>query len=263
MGKIVLGKSGAIEQPKKYSGGPLKPGITVRSWKGPKAAVLAMLQDPSLLAWDWSIEETGPNATLTAQSNTLPGSDETGTVLTDVWELRSAEVEKDILEADIAGIAGIPAATKQKIRHLIDTRDESTVIEQTFGTPGIEPAVTALKVYNLMVKGVKSVRVYAPILTRRITVSSKYSTAVPMANVGRVLKSTTMVQSAGNGESVPATFLIPLNSAPFTSVSADATLAYGWLKGYPALVASAGGRTELTQEFQFGLWSVLLYGVAL
>src|SRR6185369_347476 len=128
---------------------PLKPAITVRTWKGPKAAVLAMLQDPSLLAWDWSIEENGPNATLTAQSNTI-GGDETGTVLTDIWELRSAEVEKDILEADIAVIAGIPAATKQKIRHLIDTRDESTVIEQTFGTPGIEPAVTALKVYNLM-----------------------------------------------------------------------------------------------------------------
>ena len=262
MSKIVLGKSGAIEQPKKYSGGPLKPGITVRSWKGPKAAVLAMLQDPSLLAWDWSIEETGPNATLTAQSNTLPGGDETGTVLTDVWELRSAEVEKDLLEADIAVINSVPAAMKQKIRHLIDTRDESTVTVATFGAAG-EPANTAFAIYNLMVKGVKAIRVYAPILTRRVTVSSKYSTAVPVTNVGRILKSSTMVTSAGNGESVPDTFLIPLNSAPFTNTPADTAFAYGWLKGYPVLVASAGGRTELTQEFQFGLWSTLLYGAAL
>jgi len=270
MGKIVLGKSGAIEQPKKYSGGPLKPGITVRSWKGPKAAVLAMLQDPSLLAWDWSIEETGPNATLTAQSNTLPGGDETGTVLTDVWELRSGEVEKDLLETDIDEINQMSPSLKQKIRGLIDSRDESVVTTATFdalvpaGANHTAVVSAAYEIYYLMTRGMRAVRVYAPVLTRRLTVSSKYTVAVSLNNVGKILKSSTLVQTAGNGESVPTTFLIQLNGPPFTNVPFDAShYSYGWFKKPPTQTASGGGRTELTQEFEFGLWAKFPYGAAI
>lgn len=255
MPKRYLGRAGAIEQGKEYSGGPGVPTKTIRTWKGPKEAVRNMVDQ--VLGFVWTLREDGPSATLTVEEPNLPGgTGSTSAVLDDSWELLPGEIEKDILESDLVGIAALTDAEKRVIRHAIETSATSLPTSPTLSS-------FAQKVYALMLTGVRARVQFAPRLRHTQTVSTLYTVKAGVTNTGRILSSTYLVSTEG----LPSGFLIALNAPPFTNTSVwtnpDLEIQFGWLKYYPTLNSSAGGRLQIVQEWAFGLWSTLLYGAVL
>ncbi len=246
--KILLGKPGAIEQPLKAQGGPLKPTSVVRTWKGPKAAVMALLAQV-FPYFDYNYEENGPNATLQIDQPYFEG--QSPEVPVNNWELLPGVIEKDLLEADLAIVNDMDADTKRIIRDAIQNPE-----------PGFEPDITAEdhKLYVLMLAGQRAIKEFAPMLTHTQTVSNTYTVRASTVNVGRILTNATLISL----ESIPDNFLIAMDSPPYNYVShrtSEPILKYGWLKHPPTLNSAYGGRQQITQQWEFGLWPILTYGV--
>ncbi len=243
MSLIRLGASGAIEQPKRYEGGPNKPLSTIRSFRGPKAAIIAMIQQAGAEGCDFTVEEIGPDAVITMTfSNADPNEQPK-----DTWELIPSMVEKDILDADVAIVSGLTDRERSTIRKFIQNPPENQ-------DPALDPNGNAMIIYNLMQGGLRSVRVYAPVLRRTRTAPNSYAVAQSLLHVGRILSNATVAD-----EGVPSNFLVPFNGPPFNLVSTKPFFTYGWLKLPPTLQQVAGSRTQIAQEWEFGLWSTDIY----
>lgn len=259
----VLGQQGAIEQPKSYSGGPFKPDTTTRKWRGPKAAILSMI--PQVRGYEWSVDIDGPNATLTAQ---VPNLDTQQEVPVESWELLPGAVEKDFLESDIALCENILSdeahPDKQAIRDGIENRQKKP---PAFKGTGINLAA-AQAAYDLMLGGVRATKVFAPTLKHTYVVSNVYAVRFANTNVKRIISTATLLTI----ESVPGSFLLSLNTPPYTDVSTrpgknfapyNTGLVYGWYKSPPTLQTTANNRLQISQEWEFGLWPTMVYGTAL
>jgi hypothetical protein len=256
---IVLGTPGMIEQPKRYSGGPFKQMQVVRTWKGSKKAALDMI--PKIAGWEWSIDESGPNATVSVVQPILPNGDPTGEVPLTTWELMNGEVEKDVLLADIFASNVLDDTNKKTLRGLLKSPPEdSVVIDNAWALAtfhgSTDQKAAAFEMYLAMNEGTRGVIEFAPTLRVTKTVSSTYSVRQSVAHVKRVLTSATMIDDC----SLPNTFLIALDGSPFTDTPLDTLRkAYGWLKYPPNITVASNGHNQITQEYKFGLWSKLLY----
>lgn len=244
--KKLLGTPGAIEQPRKWSGGPFKVDSLVRAWRGPKEAIYALLAQIKTTGFDWTLEEQGPNATLTTSAPSIDAPE----VPVDTWELLPSAVEKDLLEADVPIVNRLDGDEVDNVRRFVEERS----------IPGggvLGDDVTTL--YRLMIKGMRSVRIFAPTLRRTRTVTSQYAVVQSNANVGRLLATGSLIAT----EAVPASFLISLNSFPFTATdphpSDGVALSYGWFKDPPSLQVAANARLQIIQEWHFGLWPTVIY----
>ncbi len=252
--KILLGKPGAIEQPLKATGGPLKPTSVVRTWRGPKAAVMALLSQ-IFPYFDYNYEENGPNATLQIDQPYFEG--QSPEVPVNNWELLPGAVEKDLLEADLAimdttasGSGGITDAERRAIRQAINNPDDAAFVPFLSSTPD--------QIYRLMLAGMRSVKQFAPVLTHTQTVSGTYATVASSTNVKRIISNTTLIAT----EAIPSSFLIALNGAPYNATSnrTNPAINYGWFKNPATLNSAYGGRQQITQQWEFGLWPQLIYG---
>jgi hypothetical protein len=215
--------------------------------------VLAKLSDVQDAGYVWRLREEGPNATLEAETPNLPGENETSTVVSDTWEMLPGEAEKDLLEVDITAFNSLTKMQKESIRKNIQQPPEEATTTNLTGA--------ALTAYKLMLLGQRSKIVFAPVLRRTMTVSSLYSVTVSVTNANQIIKASTIVANEG----LPLGFLIALNSAPFAygiATKDGLVFSYGFLKKYPNLLQTIGGRLQIIQEWAFGLWSVDAYGVA-
>lgn len=250
-----IGTNGATEQPRRLRWSPQGGYFTVRSWKGPKTAIDEIAnqlstagvpwENQQLVAGQWQISSEAPNAV-------DPGTGSGTELPVDNWELLPGEQEKDILEADLEVINSIPQTELQTLKDGILNP-----------APSKSPALsnsTAIDLYALMLNGVKTTKVHAPILRHTQTVSRSWATKAAMTNVGRIIANATLIGSGANSENVPAGFLIALGEAPFINSSNRTGLAYGWYKGFPTLGVGADNKLNITQEWQFGLWATLIYG---
>lgn len=255
---IILGQSGVIEQPKRYSGGVGKPQSLIRTWRGPKLAIRQLVAFVNTLGV-WSLEENGPNGTLVLEMTGTLGADGTPTeVPLDQWELVPGAVEKDLLEADNAVINGLTDMEKRAIRDAVANPDKFLTSDPSFA---VNP--NAMETYRLMLKGMRAIRLFAHVLKHTRTVSNNYAVQASNTNVGNILKNATVIANEG----IPAGFLISLAGPPYNSVSLSAAAPlgfpiydYGWFKHPPTLSISAGSKLQISQEWEFGLWAVLAYG---
>lgn len=160
------------------------------------------------------------------------------------WELFSQEVEKDVLEADLAAFDGISRDEKEKIRAAIDN-------PQAHQSPALVNP-TAIILYLEMLDGLRSVRVAVPHLRHTQTVSTLWAVGAALTNVTKII-STPSLRAL---ESVPGSLLFNLPSGSSSRTRAQ----YGWYKKFPTVRIAAGHRIQLEQEWEYGLWSTLIYG---
>lgn len=111
----------------------------------------------------------------------------------------------------------------------------------------------ALLTFNLVIKSnLEYWTVYQPVLIKTRTASSAYAFAVSYANCGRIISSGFLANEAELGGILR--FTLP------DLVSSDARFVYGWLKHFPSYAPGPNNRYVLTQEYEYGAWSTLLYG---
>ena len=134
--------------------------------------------------------------------------------------------------------------TTEQIRFVKKYAESNDAITFSFPTAG------QTRLYELAVAGVDSFPVYQPIVVVTDTASRDYQWATEFAYYGYTFTTAGMIQDA------------ILTSGWKNRLPQDqSTLSgfiYGWLKKPPEVVSVGGNKTQLVQEYEYGLWSTAL-----
>jgi len=233
---VITGKKGAYQQPQRL-GLSESGGYAILTWEGTRNEVLANVPGIEAMGglWDYEDSFSGAKCRLVGRFAVQPGQEE---VPVNTWEFFAGEIEKDILESDVAVVNGISEDEKRKIRDAIQNP-----------TPGQSPSLintNAINLYLLMLTGVRSVRVPTPTLRHTQTVSNNWTVPAARTNVGKIILTANM----GALEAIPNDILFSLPSLTSTRTG----LTYGWLKLDPTVRTAARQRTQIEQEWRYGLW---------
>ncbi|MCX6924988.1 MAG: hypothetical protein NT154_17500 [Verrucomicrobia bacterium] len=249
---VINGTSGAYEQPQKFGWDANGP-YCVRTWRG-TAAAIASQYNVCVGAGATADVAAGYGVhTLTARYALAIGGTGPNEVPVESWEFFASHVEKDLLEADNATINSISELNRSIIHKLLT--DPSQVAEDPDGGGYFDDdgsAAAALSVYKLMNGGMKSVRVMAPALRHTQTVSNQYTLKAALTNVGAIISTATLKTS----ENVPTGVLFNLPA----KVSVKTGYAWAWMKMHPTIRCAARQKMQIEQEWEYGLWTTLIYG---
>jgi len=237
---LLYGNPDLVEQPSTRGiDGQSGPFIT-RIWRGTEDACNAALNE--IVGADHA-EVSGDGAvyTLTARfaNDPLEPQQETPTR---EERLHFNRVTKSIYEHP--NFAAIAANTKDDIRRYID---------QGIALPFEITVPAEVSLLELLKSGVESYIVNQAVVIVTDTASAAYPWDVGFTNVGSVFTTDAMVAdaelSSGWADNLPS------------SANSPAGFQYGWVKGPPEITTVGGNRSQLVQEFEFGLWSTELYDV--
>lgn len=254
MSKIVLGTPGAIEQPKSFGYNQQRGFFTRRKWKCTnEASALALI--PQLLNGGYSYTVT-EGAVFEVEAELAAVDQGGGTdpeVPLDTWELLPNETQKDLLESDHPTITGLSANEKEGLRAYIANPSKELV-----------PAATAGTAYGNLVRqvvdGLRSVVVTTTTMRFSRTVSQNWLVKASTLNAGKVMSNGYFL--ANDAALIPSKFLVALNAAPYTNsinTSQKPAMMYGWLKKYPQIQSASYNRVTIIQDWDFGIWSTLIY----
>lgn len=165
---------------------------------------------------------------------------------TSVYECQTAEVEKDILESDIAVTNGVNGtASETLLRKYLNGTDLTPAEVASLSANG-----TA--VYGEIKAGFRSIRIMVPTLKISKVVSNAYTVKAAQTNVNRLIATA----KVSTDESIPVGILFDLPANTTTKPNRS----YAWLKKPPQVTITGGNRFAVSQEYEFGLWSTVIYG---
>lgn len=246
---VIVGIPGVFEQPFSTGFSPQRGWYTIRVWRGTNSALRSLLPLLKNAGYEFQLDE-GYGAIGTVRAQIPDRTDGSAEEVINLWELDNNSATKDILETDDSGINSISATHKRAIRAQIQSPDEDENSAQgSFSNP------VAQQVYDLMMKGVREKVVYQQVLRHTQTVSTNYQVAASRTNVRRIISKASMA----NQENIP----IWIYDSMDDGTSAQTGLAYGWYKEPPKITVVSYQRTQISQQWTFGLWSTLLYGALL
>ncbi len=248
---IINGQRGAYFQPTEYGSDASGPFFIWR-YEGTRAEIEQLIPGVAAAGGQWRVSQgySGARDILEARFSSQPG-DTGGETAIDAWEFFANEVEKDLLQTDNAAVNAITADEKRKIKEAIENP-----------TPGKTPALTtpgAIDVYLLMLEGVSSLRVSAPVVRHTQTVSNNYAIKASLTNVGRLMSTLSFLALEG----VPSTVLFNLPNFSVGTEKANLGLRYAWLKRFPVIRVGALQKMQIEQEWEYGLWATTLYGAVI
>jgi hypothetical protein len=249
----INGKRGAYLQPTRY--GRDSSGLyNLFTWEGTKQEVLGNVPAIEALFGYWEMEEsfTLAKCRLTAR---IPVSTTQQETPVDVWELFSNTVEKDVLEADNAVINSFTQADINQLRSFIQSPESAPGTITPFTAAAQAAGINQL--YLEMTKGFRSLLVNAPVLRHTATASNGYQVPGSLTNVGRLISTATLKSQ----EAIRADIA---NNLPSGS-SSQGNYNYAWLKMYPVIRGAAFQKTQVEQEWHYGLWitTPAFYGAVL
>lgn len=108
--------------------------------------------------------------------------------------------------------------------------------------------------YDLASSGVDSWTIYQPTVIVTDTASAGFAWNVGFDDYGMIFSTADMIADADLNSGWA-------NNLPTGGTAPDGFI-YGWLKKPPEIVTVAGNKTQLVQEYEFGLWSDVLYDEA-
>lgn len=252
----LAGNPAAIEQGVVKEYDPRRGPVTIRRWRGPRAALEALKDNLIAAGWTTRLETGGgPNCSLEASiAQEFSGGAPQITDPVDTWELTANVSEKDILRSDSTQIDGLSSADIKVLRDLIKGKLEfDGLTSSKFTSAGS----LGWNVAKLIAQGLQSVVVYQPIIRHTKTVSRNWEVPASLTNVGNILLTSTLVSL----EDPPASISNNLSASGAEVTRDGLTFRYGWLKTHPTITDAANERIQIVQEWQWGLWPTLIYTV--
>jgi hypothetical protein len=242
---IVNGQKGAYPQPSHF-GRSEAGAYTVKVWEGTLNEVYAMAAVAEASGGLWEVTESYTGAKHRIEVR-FPIDFNTTETPVDGWEAFGEEVEKDLLEADILGIDTMDNGDKAIIRAVLDNgvNSDDSLRQRLTDDP------FSNELYNEVVYGLKGVRHVVQHLRHTQTVSTLWTVRAALTNVGKIISTGSLTGLEG----VPTSLLVNL---PIT-ISNRVAAAYGWYKKFPTVRISAGHRIQIEQEWEYGLWSRIVY----
>jgi hypothetical protein len=243
---VIRGKQSHTENSEEISYSPSSGWSKSIGIDGPKLAVRALLNQLAGLGYAFTYKsDQGPKAAITVQTVGVASAGETENP-TLAWEYFAGVAEIDVLEADIANVNSITSTADKKIlRDAIN----GTVPEDS-GLTG-----NANTLFELIKGGLRNFRVNIPTLRVSKLVSGGYPVKASLTNVGRIITTNTLTIQ----ENIPGTLLFNLPSY----TSSKSGYVYAWYKKFPNVQQSGGNRWNVSQEWEYGLWTTFMYGSAL
>jgi len=236
----LQGNPDLVEQPiTRGKDGQTGPFIT-RTWKGTEDACNAALDE--IIGADHA-EVTGDGAvyTLTARFANDPNSDPTPEVPQHEERLHFNRVSKSIYEHP--NYAGLSFGTKAVIRQAMEEHATASPASIAGNAPAIE-------LYQLLLEGVESFVVNQAVVIVTDTASAGFAWTIGFGDVGKVFSTSAMIADADLSSGWAVNLPVGSGSSLFHS---------GWLKGPPEITTVGGNRSQLVQEYEFGLWTADLY----
>src|SRR5262249_39281253 len=108
--------------------------------------------------------------------------------------------------------------------------------------------------YQLILAGVRTYPIFQPVLKHTQMTSNVYAVQASFANVGKIISPPTLLAT------LPGVLAFTMPRDP---AFVKPGFAYGWLKDYPNVTASAFNKTKIEQVFEFGLWNTTEFNTPL
>src|SRR5438094_62475 len=164
MANPINGRRGANLQPRKYGKNESGRYLMYR-WEGTRAEIQQLIPGLDLGGAYYEVQEgfTGAKDSLEARFPTDPSAG--GNDVVNTWEFFAQTVEKDLLDSNNAAAAGISKDDKTLLREAVQNWTHAASPQAVFGT-----SPNLLELYNLMLDGVRAVRVQVPTLRNTATV---------------------------------------------------------------------------------------------
>lgn len=234
------------------------------SYRGTRAEVAALGPQFNVEGWTWAVtHEAAGLATLEAQAGFGGGPGYVDEEPENIWELDPNEVEKPLLEADFpfGSIGTITPENKAIIADALKRPDEFATSSPAFTGANIGGANS---LYLLLRAEVQSFPVEASVIRHTQVVSNRYTVKTSYNNCNRIISTAAMTSVEG----VPSDLLynLPSEPSPTQYIETPASpgiandLQYGWRKIRPAVTRMSRFKWRITQNYQFGLWAIKLYG---
>jgi hypothetical protein len=260
--KIVrIGAPGALEQPVKFHYTPQHGLYIVRFWRGPKAAILALLPQFGRLSWEIDYGATGHGDIWELSATTSQPIDGSVEVPVDIWELYPIVAERELLLTNLGltidEITAIGTSIQNGDKVPPSVADEDDNLS--------DMSETAEGIWHAMKNGQKSVRTFDASLRRTRSVSLAWNTAAAIIGANTVVSTDTLLKSeniAAASPPIAATVALfgALVYANAQNTDAAAHLHYGWLKDFPSINQAAYNRVSMVTNWEFGLWDDRIYG---
>jgi hypothetical protein len=214
------------------------------TWQGERSVIQQLIPGIEALGGVWTLQEsfTGGADTIVARFATIPGEVETPV---NEWELFASKSEKDLLHYDCAAINSLTDEKKRDIESALDDPSHSPEFNDD----------NAQEIYSLMLSGFRAAVVGAPILRHTQTVTRNWQIPASLTNVKSIYSTGSLIDVEG----IPGDILFQL---PLEISSKDGFV-FGWYKDYPTVRTAARRRSQIEQEWQYGLWPVRIFGSAL
>lgn len=209
-----------------------------KTWRGTRAAIYATASEIGLSADNWTIDPEGNGVyTLTARfsNNTTEGTAE---VPVREERLRFNEVQRPIYSSP--AYSSLSREQISEVRRAVEDR------RITVFTGNVEEATLMIALFNIAIV-IDSYNIYQPTIIVTDTASAGYAWNIGFANYGYTYSTANMIADAA------------LTSGWKANLPADVStldgFIYGWLKKPPEIVTVAGNKTQLIQEYVYGLWA--------
>lgn len=256
----ITGLRGAFLQPATWGRNELG-NYTIWSFEGTKLEVYAVAAAyAQTLGLAYEVKESFGKFRLEIHFPWSMNGIDPRTDLVSNWEFFAQHAEKDLLESAVENSSTIGQLSIQQIATIRYFRDNppdgkniTLPTPTNFQTAGESSAsaTIALNVLTLMLQGVRNYPVEVPSLRRTIVTSLQYALSYALLNVRQIISTSSLVRL----ENVPSNLLFNL---PFEA-SSNPALVYGWYKSFPTIQQVALLKWQIVQEWQYGLWSTLIW----
>jgi hypothetical protein len=174
------------------------------------------------------------------------------------WEFTSNKIIKDLLTANLSVINTLNVGEVGAIREaILNTPNLVPVVGQPWSSAAGSPNVTTngANIFYLMVAGETGVQIFAPTLRSTVTTSNIYFVSQSFNNTGRLLLNSSIIGL------LPPTLAVSLSGIGGTWTNSNGLVFnYGWMVDAPNVISAAFTKTQVIQEYQWGLWPQIVYG---
>lgn len=276
----INGHLGAFLQPSKY-GRSSTGNFSVLSYHGDKNSIYGLANAiAQTLGLDYEVTDSFGTSRLDVHYPWNFTSDNAATDIEIKWEFFANQSMKDLLEASVEStmISALSQYQISLIRQLLQNPPTTTqnamdakgnaisvpvlsnLAAATFKDPNGNGTDTngtnAFNAWNLMMQGVKDYPIFQPVIRRTLITSNEYLGVQATLHIKQILSQATLISIEGVPQNALFYNLLPNDTAPPTAKN----LAYGWLKLFPTVQEVALRKYQIVQEWQYGLWSTLIWG---
>lgn len=217
------------------------------------------------VSYELKIEGAKSTLTETASDEASTGSETT----IDRWEVLANENMYDIKELSSwaslpTGADNLQTAVLKDVRRYEDGKkptydflDEDNVTSWTD-----QETATAQSFYNLMTRGVTHYPLHNWVLRHTTNVNADYSRNVADEGVGTIYTTSQLLSEIGNSSYwvYPCPARLRTKIGGITEGGAVTGMRWGWLKKPSNESSTANNRIDISTEYVFAQWAILIYG---